>query len=75
MYLIRGTYHLCERRKYAFNVLLEYSIITRVMWVCVESHIECLLSGSWPLGIIIDNKELQLQLNNESFWWYKRTCG
>ena len=26
--LISGIYHLCERKKYAFNVLPEYSIIT-----------------------------------------------
>jgi hypothetical protein len=28
MYLISAIYNLCERRKYVFNVLLEYSIIT-----------------------------------------------
>jgi hypothetical protein len=33
MNLISETHHLCERREYAFNVLPEYSIITR------KSHI------------------------------------
>ena len=30
MNLISETYHFCERRKYKFNVLLEYDIIIRV---------------------------------------------
>ena len=29
MNLISGTYHLCERREYAFMVLWEYTIISR----------------------------------------------
>jgi hypothetical protein len=29
MNLINGTHDFCERREYAFNVLPEYSIITR----------------------------------------------
>jgi hypothetical protein len=32
MNLISGTHNLCEKREYAFNVFLEYSIITRILY-------------------------------------------
>ena len=46
MYLISRTHHLCESRKYAFNVLSEYSIITHELWsFTFHYHIDKLINS------------------------------
>ncbi len=50
MNLINGTYHFCERREYAFNVLLEYDIIICACVSGVQILYLCELNPSfWPL--------------------------
>ena len=49
--LISETHHLCERRKHAFMVLLEYTIISQELGLRLSTSFFCLAFLNYPISL------------------------